>query len=149
MATRRRPRDMDQQLAQLCAEQAGYRVPYAPHEGNHQAVPRGGGSWPRWQGLLQALCVLLSPICVYLLMLQPANLDDRIKNPDQMITHDIQRFSTHLAAIYSNLAKPVLDVILYNFQLSQNVGAEGLMGLTFLVNTTAVLRALRLFHRPR
>ncbi|KAF5323349.1 hypothetical protein D9611_005807 [Ephemerocybe angulata] len=68
-----------------------------------------------------------------------ANLDDRIKNPDQMITHDIQRFSTHLAAIYSNLAKPVLDVILYNYQLSQNVGAEGLMGLTFLVNGTAVL----------
>ncbi|KAF6766512.1 adrenoleukodystrophy protein [Ephemerocybe angulata] len=68
-----------------------------------------------------------------------ANLDDRIKNPDQMITHDIQRFSTHLAAIYSNLAKPVLDVILYNYQLSQNVGAEGLMGLTFLVNSTAVL----------
>ena len=57
-----------------------------------------------------------------------------------MITVDIQRFSTHLAAIYSNLAKPVLDVILYNYQLSQNVGAEGLMGLTFLVNSTAVLR---------
>lgn len=68
-----------------------------------------------------------------------SNLDDRIKNPDQMITHDIQRFSTHLAAIYSNLAKPILDVILYNYQLSQNVGAEGLMALTFLVNGTAIL----------
>ncbi|XP_006454612.1 hypothetical protein AGABI2DRAFT_147969 [Agaricus bisporus var. bisporus H97] len=68
-----------------------------------------------------------------------ANLDDRIKNPDQMITHDIQRFSTHLAAIYSNLAKPVLDVILYNYQLSQNVGAEGLVGLTIAVQSTAVL----------
>lgn len=68
-----------------------------------------------------------------------SNLDDRIKNPDQMITHDIQRFSTHLAAIYSNLAKPVLDVILYNYQLSQNVGAEGLVGLTILVQLTASL----------
>ncbi|KAK7034035.1 ATP-binding cassette long-chain fatty acid transporter pxa2 [Paramarasmius palmivorus] len=68
-----------------------------------------------------------------------SNLDDRIKNPDQMITHDIQRFSTHLAAIYSNLAKPVLDVILYNYQLSQNVGAEGLIGLTILVQSSAVL----------
>lgn len=57
-----------------------------------------------------------------------------------MITHDIQRFSTHLAAIYSNLAKPVLDVILYNYQLSQNVGAEGLLVLTILVQSTAVLR---------
>ncbi len=56
-----------------------------------------------------------------------------------MITHDIQRFSTHLAAIYSNLAKPVLDVILYNYQLSRNVGAEGLLGLTISVQLTASL----------
>lgn len=68
-----------------------------------------------------------------------ANLDDRIKNPDQMITHDIQRFSNHLAAMYSNLAKPTLDVILYNFQLSQNVGAEGVMGLTIFVQLSAML----------
>ena len=57
-----------------------------------------------------------------------------------MITHDIQRFSLHLAAIYSNLAKPVLDVILYNYQLSQNVGAEGLVLLTVLVQSSAALR---------
>ena len=56
-----------------------------------------------------------------------------------MITHDIQRFSVHLAAIYSNLAKPVLDVILYNYQLSQNVGAEGLVLLTVLVQSSAAL----------
>ncbi|KAJ3812104.1 ABC transporter transmembrane region 2-domain-containing protein [Lentinula aff. lateritia] len=68
-----------------------------------------------------------------------SNLDDRIKNPDQMITHDIQRFSASLAAMYSNLAKPVLDVILYNYQLSQNVGAEGLIGLTILVQLSAAL----------
>jgi ATP-binding cassette subfamily D (ALD) long-chain fatty acid import protein len=57
-----------------------------------------------------------------------------------MITNDIQKFSAHLAAIYSNLAKPVLDVILYNYQLSQNVGAEGLLGLIFFVQSTAALR---------
>ncbi|ETW87611.1 ABC transporter [Heterobasidion irregulare TC 32-1] len=68
-----------------------------------------------------------------------SNLDDRIKNPDQMITHDIQRFSSHLAAIYANMAKPVLDVILYNYQLSQNVGAEGLVLLTVLVQLSAAL----------
>ncbi|KAF8758323.1 adrenoleukodystrophy protein [Rhizoctonia solani] len=67
------------------------------------------------------------------------NLDDRIKNPDQMITTDIQRFSAHLAAMYSNLAKPVLDVILYNYQLSRNVGAEGLILLTALVQLSAIL----------
>ena len=56
-----------------------------------------------------------------------------------MITHDIQRFSNHLAAIYANLAKPTLDVILYNYQLSQNVGAEGLIVLTVLVQASAAL----------
>lgn len=68
-----------------------------------------------------------------------ANLDDRVKNPDQMITHDIQKFSNNLAAIYANLAKPVLDVILYNYQLSQNVGAEGLVLLTFFIQISAAL----------
>jgi ATP-binding cassette, subfamily D (ALD), peroxisomal long-chain fatty acid import protein len=57
-----------------------------------------------------------------------------------MITVDIQRFSTHLASIYSNLAKPVLDVILYNYQLSQNVGAEGIVLLTVGVQVSAALR---------
>lgn len=65
-----------------------------------------------------------------------------------MITHDIQKFSNHLAAIYSNLAKPVLDVILYNYQLSQNVGAEGLLVLTILVQSTAALRKSSGYSRP-
>ncbi|KAF8506877.1 adrenoleukodystrophy protein [Russula emetica] len=68
-----------------------------------------------------------------------SNLDDRVKNPDQMITHDIQKFSNNLAAIYANLAKPTFDVILYNYQLSQNVGAEGLVLLTVLVQLSAAL----------
>ncbi|KAI6136880.1 ABC transporter transmembrane region 2-domain-containing protein [Pisolithus sp. B1] len=68
-----------------------------------------------------------------------SNLDDRIKVPDQMITYDIQRFSAHLAAIYANLAKPTLDVILYNYQLAQNVGAEGLVILTVLIQASSTL----------
>ena len=62
-----------------------------------------------------------------------------------MITVDIQRFSSHLAAIYANIAKPVLDVILYNYQLSQNVGAEGLLGLTIAVQASAALREPLIF----
>ncbi|KAF5384738.1 hypothetical protein D9757_006236 [Collybiopsis confluens] len=85
------------------------------------------------------LCMFLISLRVLRVTEYLANLDDRIKNPDQMITHDIQRFSGSLAAIYSNLAKPVLDVILYNYQLSQNVGAEGLIGLTILVQLSAAL----------
>jgi len=71
------------------------------------------------------------------------NLDDRIKNADQMIVVDVNRFSNSLAEIYSNIAKPILDVVLLNYQLSRNVGAESLIVLTVLVQgTAALLRAL-------
>ncbi|MBW0499061.1 hypothetical protein O181_038776 [Austropuccinia psidii MF-1] len=71
------------------------------------------------------------------------NLDDRIKNVDQLITVDVAKFSDSLSEIYSNLAKPILDVVLYNWQLSKNVGVEGLVGLTFIVQASAgILRAL-------
>lgn len=69
-----------------------------------------------------------------------ANLDDRIKNADQLITVDLQRFCTGLAEVYSNLAKPTLDVVLYNVQLARNIGAEGLFVLTLLVQGSAALR---------
>lgn len=60
-----------------------------------------------------------------------------------MITVDIQRFSNSLAAIYANIAKPLLDIILYNYQLSLNVGAESLVLLTIFVNISArFLRAI-------
>ncbi|CCM00319.1 uncharacterized protein FIBRA_02349 [Fibroporia radiculosa] len=62
---------------------------------------------------------------------------------DDQDKQDLKRFSTHLAALYANVAKPVLDMILYNYQLSQNVGAEGLVLLTIAVQSSAaLLRAL-------
>lgn len=57
----------------------------------------------------------------------------------RMITHDIHQFSNSLAAIYANVAKPVLDMFIYNYQLSQNVGAEGLFVLTVLMQGSTVL----------
>jgi ATP-binding cassette subfamily D (ALD) long-chain fatty acid import protein len=38
-------------------------------------------------------------------------LDDRIKNPDQLIAVDVARFSNSLAELFSNLAKPILDMV--------------------------------------
>lgn len=38
-------------------------------------------------------------------------LDDRIKNPDQLIAVDVAKFSSSLAELYSNLAKPILDMV--------------------------------------
>lgn len=70
-------------------------------------------------------------------------LDDRIKNADQLITVDIARFSNSLAELYSNLAKPVLDMVIYNYSLSKSVGGEGLFAMALLVQVSAnVMRAL-------
>ena len=70
-------------------------------------------------------------------------LDDRIKNADQLITVDVSRFSNSLAELYSNLAKPILDIIIYNYSLSRSVGGEGLFMMSLLVQLSAnVMRAL-------
>jgi len=97
------------------------------------------------------------------------NLDDRIKNADQWvllifrfllqsnftilttryfhsircITVDAMKFCNSLAELYSNLAKPILDTFIYDYQLSKNVGGEGLFGLSLAVHFSSVLlRAL-------
>lgn len=70
-------------------------------------------------------------------------LDDRIKNADQLITVDVSRFSNSLAELYSNLAKPTLDIMVYNYSLSRSVGGEALFMMSLLVQVSAgVMRAL-------
>jgi ATP-binding cassette, subfamily D (ALD), peroxisomal long-chain fatty acid import protein len=70
-------------------------------------------------------------------------LDDRIKNADQLITVDVSKFSNSLAELYSNLAKPVLDMVVYNWSLSRSVGGEGLFFMSLIVQLSAsVMRAL-------
>ncbi|KAK4461617.1 ABC transporter transmembrane region 2-domain-containing protein [Cladorrhinum samala] len=70
-------------------------------------------------------------------------LDDRIKNPDQLIAVDVAKFSNSLAELYSNLAKPILDMTIYTFSLSKSVGGEGVMFMSLLVQLSAnVMRAL-------
>jgi ATP-binding cassette subfamily D (ALD) long-chain fatty acid import protein len=70
-------------------------------------------------------------------------LDDRIKNADHLITADVSKFSNSLAELYSNLAKPVLDMAIYNWSLSRSVGGEGLFALGLIVQVSAsLMRAL-------
>ncbi|KAK8165608.1 ABC transporter transmembrane region 2-domain-containing protein [Phyllosticta citrichinensis] len=70
-------------------------------------------------------------------------LDDRIKNADQLITVDVAKFSNSLAELYSNIAKPVLDMIIYNYSLSRSVGGEGLFMMSLIVQLSAsIMRAL-------
>jgi ATP-binding cassette, subfamily D (ALD), peroxisomal long-chain fatty acid import protein len=72
-----------------------------------------------------------------------ANLDDRIKNADQLITQDVYKFCDKVSELYSNLTKPILDTVIYNWQVIQNVGGEGVFGMNVLVHiTAAIIRAL-------
>eukprot|EP01114_Cavostelium_apophysatum_P012034 TRINITY_DN2671_c0_g1_i1.p1 TRINITY_DN2671_c0_g1~~TRINITY_DN2671_c0_g1_i1.p1 ORF type:complete len:702 (+),score=181.95 TRINITY_DN2671_c0_g1_i1:86-2191(+) len=69
------------------------------------------------------------------------NLDTRIQNVDQCITQDVATFCNNLASLYSNLAKPAVDLILYNAKLAYNVGFKGLAVLTVLIHIgTFILR---------
>jgi len=70
-------------------------------------------------------------------------LDDRIKNADQLITVDVSKFSTSLAELYSNIAKPLLDMGIYSYSLSRSVGGESLFFMSLLVQLSAqVMRVL-------
>ncbi|PMD53564.1 ATP-binding cassette sub-family D protein-like protein member 1 [Hyaloscypha bicolor E] len=70
-------------------------------------------------------------------------LDDRIKNADQLVTVDVSKFANSLAELYGNLAKPTLDMLIYNYSLSKSVGGEGLFFMSLLVQLSAnVMRAL-------
>lgn len=56
---------------------------------------------------------------------------------------DVAKFSNSLAELYSNLAKPVLDMTIYTYSLSNSVGGEGVMFMALLVQLSAnVMRAL-------
>ncbi|XP_031622800.1 ATP-binding cassette sub-family D member 3 [Contarinia nasturtii] len=53
-----------------------------------------------------------------------SNLDNRISNADQLLTNDIDKFCESVADFYSNASKPVLDIIIYMYRLTTNIGAK-------------------------
>ncbi|KAK7100602.1 ATP-binding cassette sub-family D member 3-like [Littorina saxatilis] len=73
-----------------------------------------------------------------------SNLDNRIANADQLLTQDVEKFCDSVAELYSNLSKPILDVILYSVKLTGAIGAQGpAYMLLYLAFSGAVLTRLR------
>lgn len=73
-----------------------------------------------------------------------ANLDSRVANPDQLLTQDVARFADSVADLYSNMSKPLLDIVIYASALSSNIGVSGPLGmLGYLVLSGVLLTRLR------
>jgi len=53
------------------------------------------------------------------------NLDNRISNPDQLLTTDVERFCSSITELYSNISKPLLDIIIYVQRLTASIGGQG------------------------
>ncbi|GBP10403.1 ATP-binding cassette sub-family D member 3 [Eumeta japonica] len=53
---------------------------------------------------------------------QIANLDNRISNADQLLTNDVDKFCETIVDLYSNISKPLLDISIYLYRLTVNLG---------------------------
>lgn len=72
-----------------------------------------------------------------------ANLDNRIQNADQLLTQDIDKFSETMTHLYSDIAKPIVDIFLFAFKLGQSIGVEApLMMLAYFATSGVFLRAI-------
>jgi ATP-binding cassette subfamily D (ALD) protein 3 len=46
-------------------------------------------------------------------------LDNRLQNADQLLTQDIDKFSENLSHLYSDIAKPLVDIGLFAYKLGE------------------------------
>ncbi len=78
-----------------------------------------GARWP-----MVCLCSTCDP-CEGNTFYQVSNTDNRISNPDQLLTQDVERFTASVVELYSNVSKPILDMCVYTYKLSHTIGLQG------------------------
>lgn len=72
------------------------------------------------------------------------NLDNRIANPDQLLTTDVDKFCESCTDLYSNLTKPLLDIIIYVYRLTSTLGSETpIIMLSYLIFAGMIITHLR------
>ncbi|XP_077081555.1 ATP-binding cassette sub-family D member 3b isoform X2 [Siphateles boraxobius] len=75
---------------------------------------------------------------------QIGNLDNRIANPDQLITQDVEKFCNSVVDLYSNVSKPLLDILIYICKLNTAIGTLGpACLLSYLLFSGLILTRLR------
>ncbi|KAI8883643.1 hypothetical protein K501DRAFT_313954 [Backusella circina FSU 941] len=75
-----------------------------------------------------------------------SNLDSRLQNADQLLTQDIDKFSENLSHLYSDIAKPIVDIFLFAYKLGEAIGNEAPFYMISYFVFSGVL--LRFFSPP-
>ncbi|CAO3607419.1 unnamed protein product [Cunninghamella echinulata] len=71
-----------------------------------------------------------------------SNLDNRLQNADQLLTQDIDKFAENLSHLYSDIAKPVVDIFLFAYKLGEAIGNEApFFMIAYFVMSGVLLRA--------
>jgi len=69
------------------------------------------------------------------------NVDNRLRNIDQCVTQDIDKFSICLSNLYCGIAKPLVDVVLFSYKLQQAIGRGApMIMISYFISVTMFLR---------